>query len=178
MTTTVSINDDSDVYWKMEPSEESIFKELKEMFPDTDQDTILSILINSNWNSSSTVETLLSGSSHPQEEADIILPEGNEANYDTMLAELIQAQYYGEVDYDEQLGDVLREGAAEARTVQAEVTKKPGFSKKFKEKLSNLFRRKKKLDEVKEENKEGDVELIEFNGSPSEVKGGSLDRSN
>lgn len=162
----------------MESSEESIFEELKEMFPNTDQDIILSILINSNWNSSSAIETLLSRSTHPQEEADIILPEENEASYDTMLAELIQAQYYGEVDYDEQLEDVLKEGATEARTAQAESTKKPGFSRKFKEKLANLFRRKKKLDEVKEENKEGDVELIEFNGSPSAVKGSSLDRSN
>jgi len=171
-------------------SNESTVEDIHSVFPDMDREVIRLVLEDSHWNTEITVEKLLRMEDPDFTEPEVALRDDflelgdSPCNYDAKLAEALQAQLALSGNEDEELKRVIqlsleeaKEEAKKAKQAQKEAkktgeTKTPSskgtFSRKFKEKMRNLFKRKNKLEEHPYETELEDMEVISFsNPNPS-----------
>ena len=134
---------------------ESALDQLREMFPQIDQDVILSALLSCENDQNRALELLLN---YDPDRPDILCSEhmaDDEEEIDRMLAELLQAEWNAEPEFREEVRKLAEERKAE--TSQATSGAAPLKRKStFKEKLRNLFKRKPKA-------ATGEPEAIEMN---------------
>ena len=140
----------------MEPDQ--AFQEVHSMFPDTSPDTILSLLVSTNYDITQTIEALLLTEDAPDRpsEEPVVELQPDFLDFEPSIPQDVDPS---SPEYDRELQRVIEESLKQSKDPK----KKEPFGKRFKEKLRNLFRRRKKLKEVEEEKiDDDDAEVITF----------------